>query len=101
MYISAFQSTRKVRDIEKNARISVLIDTDRPGEPAQAVLLEGAAELLSDPEQVSRLATSIYTRYLGAEGVLAAEPQSWIGDPENRIIKLTPEKAFIWGQPES
>lgn len=101
LYISAFQSTRKVRDIEKSTRISVLIDTDRPGEPARAVLLEGSAELLSDPALIAPLATSIYTRYMGPEGVLTAEPQSWISDPENRIIKLIPEKAFAWGPPES
>ncbi len=40
LYISAFISTRKAREVSKNPRISVLIDTNKP---TRAVLLEGVA----------------------------------------------------------
>jgi PPOX class probable F420-dependent enzyme len=99
LWISAFQSTRKIKDLQKNPRASVLIDTDREAEPAQAVLLEGEVELITAPAQVRLRSNSIYIRYMGPEGVLAAEPQSWMVDPENTIIKLTPRKVFAWGPP--
>jgi hypothetical protein len=35
-------------------------------------------------------------RYLGAEGVLAPDPQSWIASPENLLVKLTPSKIMSW-----
>lgn len=97
LYISAFSSTRKVKDIYRNRRIAVLIDIAEPNGPTFAVLFEGSAEIIEDAALIQKWATSIYTRYLGPEGVLAAEPQSWIVDPENRIIKLTPENVYIWG----
>jgi PPOX class probable F420-dependent enzyme len=97
LWISAFRSTRKARDLLRNPRISVLIDDHTPNEPARAVLLEGAVEVIDDPLAVAARAASIYTRYLGEDGVQASDPQSWIVDPENLIFKLTPEKVYAWG----
>jgi nitroimidazol reductase NimA-like FMN-containing flavoprotein (pyridoxamine 5'-phosphate oxidase superfamily) len=97
IWISAFISTRKVKEVQRNSRIAVLVEP-KPGEnKLQAVLLEGQAELISAPPSlVQEMSLSIYIRYLGPEGVLAAEPQSWSRDPENRLIKLTPERLISW-----
>jgi len=38
----------------------------------------------------------IYTRYLGEEGVKDPEPQSWIYDAENTLIRLRPENVYVW-----
>lgn len=92
LYISAFASTRKVKDLRKNPRCSVVVDTSEDG----AVLLEGVAELITDPAVVAPKSLEIYSRYLGPEGVKAADPQSWIVDPENTIIMLVPQKVFVW-----
>ncbi len=96
LWISAFSSTRKVKDIQKNTRISVLIEIAHRGEQDRAVLLEGSAVLIAEPSIVQYRATRIYTKYTGPEGVLAPDIQSWIVDPENRIIKLIPERAYAW-----
>jgi general stress protein 26 len=101
LWISAFISTRKAREVEKNPLISVLVDDHTTGSPARAVLLEGSAELFDDPDIVKTRALSLYTKYLGEEGVKEAGPASWVVDPENRIIKLTPKKVFVWGPEES
>jgi PPOX class probable F420-dependent enzyme len=97
VYISAFISTRKAKEVRRNARISVLIDIAEQNGPTQAVLFEGKAELLDEPALVVPLATRIYTKYVGAEGVKAADVASWIIDAENRIIKLDPDHVYIWG----
>lgn len=93
LYISAFTSTRKVKEANHNHRISVLIDVDKP---TRAVLLEGEAEILSDPEDVGVRSVSIYTRYVGEKDVKGDPYQSWVHDAENRIIKLRPKRAFAW-----
>jgi hypothetical protein len=62
-----------------------------------AVLFEGTSGLIKDPNLVIPRATSIYTRYLGQEGVKAKDPQSWLVDPENTIIQLAPDRIFVWG----
>lgn len=98
IWISAFASTRKVKELLQNPRCAVLVEPSQPkGSPLQAVLLEGASELVSEPASlVAEMSSRIYTKYLGAEGVLAAEPQSWMHDPENRLVRLTPEKKMAW-----
>lgn len=97
IYISAFSSTRKVKDLLGNRRCSILIEPDAGEGKLEAVLLEGNAELISEPRQlVQEISLRIYTRYLGTEGVLAEEPQSWSRDPENTIIQLKPQRVFSW-----
>lgn len=98
IWISAFSSTRKVKDLRKNPRLAVLIEAREPQDGrVQAVLFEGVAELIESPRAlVEEMSAKIYERYLGPQGVQAADPQSWIYDPENTLVKLTPRKKFIW-----
>jgi general stress protein 26 len=97
VWISSFVSTRKIRDLRINPRGAVLIESKLEGGKLQAVLLEGAVELVTQPRQtVSEIASRIYLRYLGPDGIMEAEPQSWLNDPENLLIKLTPERIMSW-----
>jgi PPOX class probable F420-dependent enzyme len=93
LYISAFISTRKAREVSRNPRISVLIDTDTP---TRAVLMEGVAEVIVGSGEVARISEWIYARYVG-EGEVKKDPYAgWAKDAENRIIVLRPEKVFTW-----
>jgi len=97
LWINTFGSTRKVRDLLKNPLISVVIDTTGGAGGLTAVLMEGTAEIIREPREMLEAKTTwIYTRYLGPEGVLAAEPQAWIKDPEATLIKLTPSFIKSW-----
>jgi len=97
VWISSFVSTRKIRELKKNPRGAVLIESKQEGGKLQAVLLEGPVELVTEPRQlVSEVASRIYIRYLGPEGIREDQPQSWLKDPENLLIKLTPEKIMSW-----
>ncbi len=97
MWVSAFSSTRKVKDLEENPLISVAIDETKDNDATRAVILEGKAELLREPaEFLKRQFTWIYARYVGEEHVGEAKYQDWIVDPENTLIKLVPLKVFTW-----
>jgi nitroimidazol reductase NimA-like FMN-containing flavoprotein (pyridoxamine 5'-phosphate oxidase superfamily) len=97
VWISSFVSTRKIRELKNNPRGAVLIESRQEGGKLQAVLLEGTVELVAQPRQlVSKIASRIYIRYLGLEGVKQPEPQSWLNDSENLLIKLTPERIISW-----
>jgi len=97
IWISAFCSTRKVKELRKNARCSIVIDDASSGTDQWGVVFEGEAELITEPRQfLEEMTTRIYTRYLGPDGVLEKDPQSWIKDPENLLIKLTPQKIYSW-----
>jgi general stress protein 26 len=97
LYINAFSSTRKVRDLERNRRCAVLIEPKETSQSKiQGILLEGTCEVIAEQPYVAKKAEWIYTKYMGEEGVKAPEPQSWMVDPESRIIKLKPTKVYIW-----
>jgi nitroimidazol reductase NimA-like FMN-containing flavoprotein (pyridoxamine 5'-phosphate oxidase superfamily) len=98
IWISAFSSTRKVKDLCANPNLAVLIEPRDPADShIQGVLFEGPVEVIAAPRSlVEEMALRIYTRYMGPEGVLAPEPQSWILDPENTLIKLKPRKKYVW-----
>lgn len=97
VWISSFSSTRKIREIKKNPQVSIAVDTPEINGRMRAVVLEGKAELVRQPRNlVFEKSTWVYTRYLGPEGVLAAEPQEWIHDPENILIHLVPAEIYSW-----
>jgi nitroimidazol reductase NimA-like FMN-containing flavoprotein (pyridoxamine 5'-phosphate oxidase superfamily) len=97
LWINTFRNTRKVKDLLKNPRIAVTIDSDKMVEGLTGVLMEGQAEFVEmpRPELEAKIAW-IYVRYLGEEGVNAADPQSWIKDPEATLIRLTPSWVKSW-----
>ncbi len=98
LWISAFTSTRKVRELQANPLCSIVIDVAPSGTENWGVIFEGQADLVTEPlPLVQEMTTRIYTRYLGPEGVLAPDPQSWIHSPENLVIKLAPSKTYSWG----
>lgn len=97
IWISSYSNTRKIGDLNNNPKISVVVDVTGAKGETRAVVIEGTAALIKEPRDFLREKFYwIYTRYLGEEGVLAPDPQGWIEDPHNLLIKLAPEKVFTW-----
>ena len=97
VWVSSFVSTRKIRELKHNPQGAILIESKQEGGKLTAVLLEGTVELVTEPRTlVSDIASRIYLRYLGAEGVKDPEPQSWLNDPENLLVRLTPKRIISW-----
>jgi PPOX class probable F420-dependent enzyme len=96
IWISGYRSTRKFKEMARNPLVSIVVNAIDDPEGTRGVLLEGRIELIIDqPETIQRISTEIYIRYLGPEGVLEAEPQEWIHDPENMVARLTPQRLMI------
>ena len=92
--ISGFISTRKIKELTRNPRCSILVNSDLGA--SHAVLLDGVAEVFDRPSQyIYEQSVKVYTKYMG-EGAKDAEPQSWAKDMENRIVKLTPKVVYAW-----
>jgi hypothetical protein len=53
---------------------------------AESVVQEGRAVLVRGPRE-----------FLREQGTLAKDPQEWMEDSENLLIKLKPEKIKSWG----
>jgi PPOX class probable F420-dependent enzyme len=96
-WISSYRSTRKVIDLERNPKCALVVDVAHTEGGLTAVMLEGRAELVSTPpETVKQRIERVYTKYLGAEGVLEKDPQEWLNSTENVLIKLTPTRVKAW-----
>ncbi len=97
VWISSYQSTRKVIDLEKNAKCALVVDVETAQDGLTAVTLEGDAELLRAPQaQIRPRIEAIYTKYLGEEGLQEQDPQTWLNSPENLLIKFTPRRVKTW-----
>lgn len=97
LWISSFSNTRKIKDLQQNPKISVAIDVSGDTGETKAVIMEGQAELVVEPRDFLRKQFQwIYTRYLGEEGVKAKDPQDWIEDSHNLLVKLSPKQVYLW-----
>lgn len=97
MWISSYESTRKIGELRGNPKCAVVIDVAESVDEVSAVLFEGDVELITAPREFVRdMSLRIYARYMGPEGVLAPDPQEWANSPENLIIKVTPRFVKIW-----
>jgi nitroimidazol reductase NimA-like FMN-containing flavoprotein (pyridoxamine 5'-phosphate oxidase superfamily) len=98
LWISSFRSTRHVHHLQLDPRCAVTIDEAPSGTENRGVILTGQVELIVAPRDfVASQSEKVYERYLGPVGVKAPDPQSWIYDDENLIIKLTPQRTRVWG----
>ena len=97
IWVSSFRSTKKISDLEKNPKCAIVIDVEQAEKQMAAVAIEGTAELLNTPIEETRARIErIYAKYLGPEGVLAPDPQSWLDSEENLLIKITPKRVKTW-----
>ena len=97
MWISSYESTRKIGELRGNPKCAVVIDVAESVDGVSAVVFEGEAELITAPREFVRdMALRIYARYMGPEGVLAPDPQERANSPENLIIKVTPSFVKVW-----
>ena len=97
LWISSFSNTRKIRDLQQNPKVSVAIDVSGEDGKTKAVIMEGRVELVVEPRDFLRNQFAwIYTLYLGEDGVKAKDPQEWIEDTHNLLIKLSPEQVYVW-----
>ncbi len=96
-WISSYRSTRKVIDLERNPKCALVVDVEQADGGLTAVMLEGRAELVNTPQEaVKQRIERVYTKYLGAEGILEKDPQEWLNSPENVLVKLTPARVKAW-----
>jgi hypothetical protein len=97
MWISSYSNTRKVKELKTNPNAAILVDIADADGSTWGILMQGKVELVTGPtDWLREKIVWVYTRYLGPEGVLAHDPQEWVHDPHNLLIKLSPQKIMTW-----
>jgi len=97
MWVSSYSNTRKIKELKTNPMCAIIVDIADEDGSTWGILMEGEVELVTGPKDWLREKIIwVYTRYLGPEGVLAHDPQEWVYDPHNLLIKLSPQKIMTW-----
>lgn len=92
LIIATPAARNKARNVGRDPRISILVDTRE--RPYSGVAIEGFGEILPDPQ--SLLLQAIVERYLGSEQ--AAQMRARLDTQEERvIIRLRPQRVRQWG----
>jgi PPOX class probable F420-dependent enzyme len=89
MYMSTRTYAAKVKHLQKNPRVAVVVDEMVAPRKNKVVTLEGTVE--TQTTGVKELTTKIYHKYVGAEGAATPAAQQSINTPRV-ILKITPKK---------
>jgi PPOX class probable F420-dependent enzyme len=89
MYMSTRTYAAKVKHLQKNPRVAVVVDEMVAPLKNKVVTLKGAVELQTTG--VKEMTTKIYHKYVGIEGAATPAAQQSINTPRV-ILKITPKK---------
>jgi PPOX class probable F420-dependent enzyme len=85
---TTWHTTVKAANVRRDPRVALCVDDDAP--PFAFVLVEGIAEILEDPAELCRWATSIAGRYMGAEQAEAFGRRNGVSG--ELLVRVTPTK---------
>jgi PPOX class probable F420-dependent enzyme len=89
MYMSTRTYAAKVKHLQKNPRVAVVVDEMVAPLKNKVVILEGTVEVQTSG--VKEITTKIYHKYMGIEGAATPVAQQSINTPRV-ILKITPKK---------
>jgi len=89
MYMSTRTYAAKVKHLQKNPRVAVVVDVMEAPLKNKVVTLEGTVEVQTTG--VKEVTTKIYHKYMGTEGAATPAAQQSINAPRV-ILKITPKK---------
>ena len=86
-----FAKSQKVKNLERNASIGMLVDTGTLYHQLKGVHLMGTAEILDDPAAVTALWESMRQRYR-----IKQENAAGASAPKRLVIKVHADKVLSW-----
>jgi PPOX class probable F420-dependent enzyme len=93
VWIWTYAKSQKVRNLERDPRATVLIETGREYGELRGAMIEAEAEIHRDPETVLRFAEELTLRY--AEGISSVE-----GDARAALEAQAPKRVAIHFRPQ-
>jgi len=93
IWIWTYAKSQKVRNLERDPRATLLIETGVSYQELRGVQIEAEAEIIRDPERIVDYAKEMTIRY--SEGIESIE-----GDAEAALIARAPKRVAIRFQPK-
>jgi PPOX class probable F420-dependent enzyme len=85
-----YQKAQKTKNLERDATISMLVDTGRKYSELKGVSIQGRGEIMTDTDAVLALADSMGDRY----GRLAEDAKA--SAPKRAVVKVMADKILSW-----
>lgn len=86
--------TKKIRNLRRRPRPTVMIDESRAGLDVRGIMLVGSGRLVEGPEALA-LNRSIHLKYLTAESRDLAEVDEYL-KTDDVTIRVVPERVVTW-----
>ncbi len=94
LLVPTSKATRKLRNVERDDRATVMIDDSRGGFDLRGVTVVGRAEIVRDPP-ARTLNRRIHEKYITEEG-LALQPVRDYLSTDDVTIRVHPERVSSW-----
>ena len=91
VYIGCRAGTQKLKNIERNPKVSLMIESGKTMQDIKGVVIQGEATVLTAPEDLLRLAREAARLRGTPEGELPAEPR-----PGAAYIRVVPVNYLSW-----
>jgi PPOX class probable F420-dependent enzyme len=83
--------TQKLKNIERNPNVSLLLQTGKSMQDIQGVMIQGTASVVTEHDELLRLAREAAQQRGTPEDDLPAEPR-----PGSAYIRVQPQKTISW-----
>jgi PPOX class probable F420-dependent enzyme len=94
--LAASSRSRKVRNLERDPRATLVVHDSRPGAEVCGASLRGRVEVVRGPG-ASGLVKQVHLRYLTEAGAALPESRAFLAFDDVALV-LTPERAWTWDE---
>gem|GEM_PF-172252 len=91
VYIGCRAGTQKIKNIERNPKVSLVLESGSSRQDLKGVMIQGHATVHTDPETALRLSREAARLRGGAEDALPREPRPGVAD-----IQVQPKRIISW-----
>jgi nitroimidazol reductase NimA-like FMN-containing flavoprotein (pyridoxamine 5'-phosphate oxidase superfamily) len=92
IYVGARSRTQRAKNVERNPRVSALVESGRTMQDIKGLLIQGDADVISRPEEVLPLMRESARHRGTPEEQLPTEPR-----PGVTYIRVRPRRFIPWG----
>lgn len=92
IYVGARSRTQRAKNVERNPRVSVLVETGRTMQDIKGLLIQGDADVITEPEEVLPLMRESAKVRGTPEEQLPTEPRTGV-----TYIRVRPRRFIPWG----
>ena len=91
IYVGGRQGTQRIKNIERNARVSALVESGETMQDIKGLLVQGEADVVTESEEALRLMREGAKQRGTPEEQLPTEPR-----PGVAYIRIRPQKYISW-----